>query len=202
VYGATVGEPGIYLLVDEDYEDFIKGALAFGWDLEELIKRNILSVLTLLPDFVEKMKDKPLETIVRSIVYSLKTEAARIKAKRLVIDPVAPLIMGEKDVTWTRGYIRNLVISIEKEIGTTNVITSEVPTGSNQLSRFGVEEFLAAGVIVLGLERVGTEYRRTLHVRKMRWRPVQPATYFMEIVPGRGIVVKGKLEIPARIPRR
>ena len=195
VYGASIGEPGVYLLVDEDYEDFIGGALSFGWDLEALIKKNLLSVLTLLPDFAEKMKDKPIETIVKSLVFNLKTEAMRIGAKRLVIDPVAPLIMGERDPTWTRSYIRNLVISIEKEIGTTNIITSEIPTGSNALSRFGVEEFLAAGVIVLGIERVKGEFLRTLFVRKMRWRPVKPAMYLFKIETGRGIVVNGKIKI-------
>lgn len=195
VYGATIGEPGIYLLVDEDYEDFVKGALSFGWDLEALIKKNLLSILTLLPDFAEKMRDKPIETIVKSLVYNLKGEAMRIGAKRLVIDPVAPLVMGEKDLTWTRSYVRNLVISIEKELGTTSIITSEIPTGSNALSRFGVEEFLAAGVFVLGIERIKGEFIRTLHIRKMRWRPVKPALYQFSIELGRGIVVNGKIKI-------
>jgi len=192
VYGAMIGEPGVYLLVDEDYEDLIRGARAFGWDLQYLIRNNSLSVLTLVPDFAEKVKNKPIDTIVRSIVESIAGEIERINAKRLVIDPVAPFIVGERDIVWTREYIRNLVITIEKEFRTTTIITSEIPTGSNQISRFGVEEFLAAGVIVLGLERRGNKFYRTILIRKMRWRPVHPAIYYYDIVPGRGIVVKGQ----------
>jgi len=198
IYGALHGEPGVYLLVDEDYEDLIAGAHAFGWDLEVLINNNMLSVLTLLPDFVEKMKDKPIDTIVRSIVYNIASEAKRIGARRLVIDPVAPLILGESDISWVREYIRSLLINIEKTIGTTNIVTSEIPTGSNQLSRFGVEEFLAAGVFVLKLEERDGEFRRTLIIRKMRWRPVPPSAYRFEIVSGRGIIVKERIGLRAR----
>ncbi|MEM3137998.1 MAG: ATPase domain-containing protein, partial [Thermofilaceae archaeon] len=32
LHGASRGENGIYLLVDEEYESFVDGALAFGWD--------------------------------------------------------------------------------------------------------------------------------------------------------------------------
>lgn len=191
VYGAINGEPGIYVLVDEDYEDLIRGSRAFGWDLEYLINRNLLSVITLLPDFAEKVQKKPIDTIVDSIVAGIEEEASRIGAQRLVIDPVAPFIIGESNVIRVREYIRNLVISIEKGLGTTTIITSEIPTGSNQLSRFGVEEYLAAGVIVLGLERTGNKFRRTLFIRKMRWRPVHPGIYYFDMVPGRGIVIRG-----------
>ncbi|RLF08570.1 MAG: recombinase RecA [Thermoprotei archaeon] len=193
VYGALNNEPGIYLLVDEDYEDFIKGARAFGWDLEYLIDQDKLSILTLLPDFVERMKNKSLDSIVKSIVYNLGSEARRIGAKRLVIDPVAPLVLSESELGKMREYIRSLIINLEKQVGTTNIITSEIPTGSNKLSRYDIEEFLAAGVFVLRLERIGNKYIRTILIRKMRWRPVHPELYTFSIASGRGIVLGRKL---------
>jgi len=191
LHGAMRGEPGVYLLVDEEYDNFVAGARSFGWDLEILIKRGALSVVTLLPDFVERVKSKPVETIVNSIVESLREEVERIDAQRLVIDPIAPLVVGEEDVVRMREYVRSLLTSIERRLGTTTLITSEVPTGTLKLSRFGVEEFLASGVIVLTLRRVGGRFVRALWVRKMRWRPAEPALYPFEIVPGKGIVVHG-----------
>ena len=189
LYGAMHGEPGIYVLVDEEYDDFVKGAYDFGWDLEYLIDNDLLSIMTILPDFIDRVKNKPVDTIVMSIVESIVEEARRIGAQRLVIDPVAPLVVNENDVAWMREYIRSLVINIEKRIGTTNIITSEIPTGSTKLSRFGVEEFLAAGVFILGLERIKDKFYRTIFVRKMRWRPVHPEIYVFKIVQGQGIVV-------------
>ncbi|HDD34092.1 MAG TPA: recombinase RecA [Thermofilaceae archaeon] len=189
LYGALNGEPGVYLLVDEEYENFMAGAKSFGWDLEVLVKRGLLSIVTLLPDFVERVKSKPVETIVNSIVESLRDEAERIGAKRLVIDPIAPLVVGEESVARMREYVRSLLTLLERRLGTTAIVTSEVPTGTLRLSRFGVEEFLASGVIVLTLRRLGNRFVRALWVRKMRWRPAEPAMYQFDIVPGKGIVV-------------
>lgn len=190
LHGASRGEPGAYLLVDEEYESFIEGAKAFGWDLEPLIKADMLSVVTLLPDFVERVRSKPVETIVDSIVESLREEVERIGATRLVIDPIAPLVVGEESQVKMREYVRSLLISIERKLRTTTLVTSEIPTGSSQLSRFGVEEFLATGVLVLGLRNLGGRFARTIWIRKMRWSPAEPAMYEFEIVPGKGIVVK------------
>jgi circadian clock protein KaiC len=191
--GLRTNEPGIYVLVDEEYEDFMNGVYDFGWDLENYIKAGKLRILTLMPDFVEKMRNKPVDTVVMSIVDGILLEARRISAQRLVIDPVAPLIVNEGDITWTREYIKSLIINLEKRIGATTLIVSEVPTGSTALSRFGVEEFLATGVFVLGIERIKNTFYRTLYVRKMRWRPVPPQSFVFDIVKGKGVVVRGEL---------
>ncbi|RLE80863.1 MAG: recombinase RecA [Thermoprotei archaeon] len=193
VYGITLGDKGVYVLVDESVEDLMRGAKDFGWDLEALVDRGFLSILTLSQEAMEKLSTKPLDTIVRSIVVDIKSEVEKIGASRLVIDPVISLVFQEKDVVWMREFIRRLIMSIENEVKCTTIITSEIPTNSNSISRFGVEEFLASGVLVLGLQRIGDEYIRTLLVRKMRWRPVKPSIYVFEIVPGKGIVVKGRL---------
>lgn len=200
--GIEMGEPGIYLLVDEEYDDFIKGAYDFGWDLESYIRSGQLQILSLMPDFIDRMRDKSADVVVMSIVQGIQEHARRLGAKRLVIDPVAPLIVKEQDVAWTREYIKSLIINIEKKIGATSIIVSEIPTGSQTLSRFGVEEFLAAGVFVLGIERVGDEFRRTLFIRKMRWRPVPPEIYVFEIVKGKGVTVLGKFSRGVATPQR
>ncbi|MEM1714624.1 MAG: ATPase domain-containing protein [Thermofilaceae archaeon] len=189
LHGVAKGESGVYLLVDEEYESFVEGAKSFGWDIEPLIKTGQLYVVTLLPDFVERVRSKPVESVVDSIVSNLKEAVEEVGAERLVIDPIAPLVVEEESVVKMRDYVRSLLVNIERKIGATTLITSEIPTGSTQLSRFGVEEFLAAGILVLGLRYVGNRYTRTIWVRKMRWRPADPAVYEFQIKPGKGIVV-------------
>jgi len=115
-----------------------------------------------------------------------------IGAKRLVIDPVAPLVtMTTTEVTWTREYIRSLIFTLEDRVGATSVITSEIPTGENVMSRFGVEEFLASGVIILGLAKQENRIQRTLVIRKMRWTSTEPKEYTFGIERGKGIVLQG-----------
>ena len=48
----------------------------------------------------------------------------------------------------------------------TSFVTSELPTGSNNMSRDGLSEFLADGVVVLSLDP--TMDRRKLSIMKMR----------------------------------
>jgi len=53
---------------------------------------------------------------------------SEIDAKRLVIDPIAPLVVhAGMDV---RDYIRNLISPLEG-LGCTSVITSDIPIGSS-----------------------------------------------------------------------
>ncbi|MEX2703495.1 MAG: ATPase domain-containing protein [Candidatus Baldrarchaeota archaeon] len=193
VNGVNRGETGVYVLVDENLEDFLAGAKSFGWHLDKAIEQERISVMTILPEFIERFKDKTIEATAKSIVRDIKNEVKRLDAKRLVIDPVVPLISEENTIK-IREYIRLLIQLLEREIGTTTIITSEIPTGSMALSRFGVEEFLASGIIVLGLKKTLRGYTRTLFIRKMRWIPVYPAVYRFEMVPGQGIVVKERME--------
>lgn len=119
-----------------------------------------------------------------------------MEAQRIVIDPIAPpLVTLDKDVQVLREYIRTLVMGIERDVGATTIITTEVPTGSQAISRYGVEEFLAAGVFVLGIAKSNDgSFKRYLFIRKMRWQGVQPTIYEMEIQPKvGGVVVKDKL---------
>jgi circadian clock protein KaiC len=127
------------------------------------------------------------------VIEGILNHVKKVKAKRLVIDPIAPLIYGgsQEDVLYVREFLRELVFAIER-IGTvTTVMTSEVPTGSRLLSRFGVEEFLASGILVLGLEEIEGNVVRVLYVRKARWAPAKPVKFVFDIEPGRGIVIKG-----------
>ena len=185
-------EAGIYVMVDEEPEELIRGARTLGWDLEELISMRKLSIMTLASDFVEKAREKEMDTVVRSIVRDIELEARRIGATRLVLDPIAPLIPEEERRSKLREYVRKLMMELERRVGCTIIATSEVPTGSNALSRYGVEEFLAAGVIVLKIEQTLHGYRRRMLVRKMRWTPIRPVEFDFDIVPGHGIVILGE----------
>ncbi len=188
------GEPGIYVSVDEDYSQFVKGAYAFGWDIEYLRSEGLLEVLTPETELIEKIREKDPTAVARSIVMSIAEYVKWLKATRLVIDPIAPLVTLEKDVQVLREYIRTLVLEIEKKIGATTIITTEIPSGSNALSRYGVEEFLASGVFVLGIARTSTgDFRRFLFIRKMRWRPVEPGIYEIGVERWRGVYIKGRL---------
>jgi circadian clock protein KaiC len=188
------GEPGVYVAVDEPTEQLLKGLKRFGWDVTELVRRRMLSFLDMRPHFSKiYLREERRKIEPRFVIEGVLNHVKKVKAKRLVIDPIAPLIYGgsQEDVLYVREFLRELVFAIER-IGTvTTVMTSEVPTGSRLLSRFGVEEFLASGILVLGLEEIEGDVVRVLYVRKARWAPAKPVKFVFDIEPGRGIVIKG-----------
>jgi circadian clock protein KaiC len=188
------GEPGVYVAVDEPTEQLLKGLKRFGWDVTELVRRRMLAFLDMRPHFSKiYLREERRKIEPRFVIEGILNHVKKVKAKRLVIDPIAPLIYGgsQEDVLYVREFLRELVFAIER-IGTvTTVMTSEVPTGSRLLSRFGVEEFLASGILVLGLEEIEGNVVRVLYVRKARWAPAKPVKFVFDIEPGRGIVIKG-----------
>jgi len=191
--GIENGEAGVYIPFDETIEGTIEGALTLGWDLMEPIRANMLEILDVRPFFAEVVREKFMAETVRQITAELKKHVDRIGAKRLVVDPVAPLLGEVVDISWTRDYIRAFVTAVERFIGTTTIITSEIPTGSTTLSRFGVEEFLSAGIITLSIQGLEHFNVRTVSVRKMRWTKVDLTPYVYDIRPIEGIVVGDSL---------
>jgi len=190
IHGASsLGQPGLYVSGDEDIESLINGVREFGWNVDELIDTDRLHFLSLVSEFPEKFDSKALKIGVRTLVERIEKWSKQFNIKRLVLDPIAPFILGEDRLNWVREYVRRLITEIERRIGCTTIMTSEVPTGSNALSRYGIEEYLASGVIVLRLEKGIRGYRRIMVIRKMRWTPIKPMELEFDIVPGKGIVI-------------
>jgi circadian clock protein KaiC len=187
-------EPGVYIAIDEPTDQLLKGLKRFGWDVAELVKSRMLTFLDMRTHFSKiYLREERKKIEPRFIIESILNAAKKAKAKRLVIDPIAPLIYGgsPEDVLYVREFLREMVFAIERVGTITTIMTSEVPTGSKMLSRFGVEEFLATGIIMLGLEEVGGGVVRVMYLRKARWAPAKPVKFIFDIEPGRGIIVKG-----------
>ena len=193
--GARMGEVGIYLAIDEPAEEVIRGLLRFKWDVRPYIRRGLLKFLNVQTHF-EKIYLSGARTRIspKLVAERILREVRESEALRLVIDPIAPLMYASEDVLWAREYLRELIFALERERRVTTIMTSEIPTGSNKLSRFGVEEFLASGIIVLQLKEIKGRVHRVMYIRKMRWTPVTPMKLVYRIEAGKGIIVEGPLE--------
>ena len=195
--GAEQGEVGIYITVDEPSEDVKMGVReALGWDLERLESEGKLVFLDLRTHFRVYSKETGVSVDPRELAKAIIDQIKKCNAKRLVIDPIAPLIItSHHDVLWVREYLRELVFQLKKLKDVTTLMTSEIPTGEEKkISRFGVEEYLASGVIVLSLEEYYGHLMRVMFIRKMRWTPISPVKLVFEIKYNDGIVVLKKLD--------
>ena len=83
--GATNYEPGIIVVFKTAAEKLIRDAAGFGWDLEELQRRNKLQLVSTSPEVFEQELRSPDSLLLEM--------AAEIGAKRIFIDGI-PAVIG------------------------------------------------------------------------------------------------------------
>ncbi|MDW8021294.1 MAG: ATPase domain-containing protein [Nitrososphaerota archaeon] len=184
--GLKKGERCIYVSLDERIEGVLRGALSLGWDFWEHIESGLFYPFEFRL-FAEDLRRFGKES--KAFVNALEKIAHGKAINRIVLDPISALAAGAREELVIREYLREIVNAVEERFGATTMLTCDIPTGSNKLSRFGFEEFLSSGVIVLGIMRFYGKLLKTMYVRKMRWSKADPSIYIFEIRPLEGIVV-------------
>jgi circadian clock protein KaiC len=189
--GLMLGENGIYVSGDKIPTHLIVNAESLGWNFKKYIEERKLGLMDISSHFTDIRMGKVKSVDVNSIVTNIARYVKDFGAKRIVIDTIAPLVFGQELFPHFQEYVRHLVFTLEDNLGCTIVITSNIPSGSSFLSHYGVEEFVAEGVIVLGILDCNGYRFRTLSVRKMRSTFSDLNDHVFEILPQRGIVIKG-----------
>jgi KaiC/GvpD/RAD55 family RecA-like ATPase len=154
-HGAKNDEPGVYVSLEEGFDENKKQMALFGWEMDEMQKQKKLLVLQ--PKIYNF--DKLVESIQEAI-YS-------IKAKRVVIDSISILELYFEDKFNTRRSILELARTL-KGLDVTTIAITEADENTGKLSRDSVEEFVADGVIMLYLDKRENLMSRAIGVRKMR----------------------------------
>ena len=188
--GLRNGEQCIYVSLDERIDGVLRGAMSLGWDFWEYMNQGLFFPFEFRL-FTSDLRRFGKES--KAFVQALEHIARGRNVSRIVMDPISALAIGAKDEFIVREYLREIINMMEERLGTTTLLTCDIPTGSNRLSRFGFEEFLSAGVIVLGVIRFHGKLLKTIYVRKMRWSQVDSAIYIFEIRPGEGVVIREPL---------
>lgn len=193
-------EKGVFVTLGEPVDSLRVAGSRFGMDIAKLEKQKKIALLQLDPrdrDFMKRVKD------------TIK----KIKAKRLVIDPLssltayAPFLESvreaqEKVLEWgkdvfvmpavigeglTRMFVHSLIDDLRK-FKCTTLLTTEQPEAGEWLSRDTVSEFVCDGVIVLRALTITGEIGRSLIARKMRKTKHDLDVHPLEIT-GKGLKV-------------
>lgn len=172
INGAENGEPGIYLTLDERPELIREDLLRFGWNLRQLEDSGMIKVIdgTIAKVGIPSDEEFSLPATgfdLDKLLLELMKAIKKIKAKRVVIDSIPALGLNFESEHETRKAILKTVYLLARA-GVTTVLTTEIAEGSKSFGKYGVEEFVADGVIVLHYMGIGTQSNRTLHIRKMR----------------------------------
>jgi KaiC/GvpD/RAD55 family RecA-like ATPase len=162
--GAKVyDEPGIYVTLEESIYSILKNASSYGWDLETLEKKSQIALIDIAPAVGGQLRKIDPTDMFSTISKHWKS----IGAKRIVIDPITILgLQTESPMQLRQDLIR--FSSLLKQLDATVIFVTEIPEDSQSLSRFGVEEFISDGVVVLYYSRMGGIRTRGIEVRKLR----------------------------------
>ncbi|MFZ3077940.1 MAG: ATPase domain-containing protein [Candidatus Aenigmatarchaeota archaeon] len=174
--GLMRGENCLFITFEESPEDIITDVRNFGWDFEDYIKKKKL--------FLEYHDPFQVTNITSLLVEKIKQN----NISRVAIDSTSILGLYFKDPSEVRKQLYKLLMAL-KGSGVTTILTAEIPEDSKKLSRYGVEEFVADGVIVLHYVGIGENTFNSIQVRKMRKTNHDKNIYSFDFT-DRGLVVR------------
>jgi circadian clock protein KaiC len=155
--GALAGEKGILFSFEETEERLRAAARGLGWDLDRQIEQGMVEIV-----FVPQP-----DIMVEADLLMMQERILALGAKRVVIDSVSVFLHKVKDPQLSREKVFQLC-SIVQTAQAVGFFPTDIPYGSEQISRFGVEETVVDGVIILSSTAKGLERERFLEVYKLR----------------------------------
>lgn len=164
VRGATqFGEPGVFMMFEENAAELTANVRSLGFDLEKLAaqKKLVLDHVHIERSEIEETGEYDLEGLFIRLGHAVKS----IGAKRVVLDTVEALFSGLPNHAILRAELRRLFRWL-KDRGLTAIITGE--RGEQSLTRYGLEEYVADCVVILDQridEQISTRRLRVLKYR-------------------------------------
>ncbi len=165
VRGATqFGEPGVFMMFEENAAELTANLRSLGFDLEQLVaqKKLALDHVHIERSQIEETGEYDLEWLFIRLGHAIDS----IGAKRVVLDTVEALFAGLANHAVLRAELRRLFRWL-KDRGMTAIITGEKGEG-NAITRYGLEEYVADCVIILDQrvqEQISTRRLRVLKYR-------------------------------------
>jgi KaiC/GvpD/RAD55 family RecA-like ATPase len=194
--GASLGDPGLYVSLDEKPEQVKADLAAFKWDLEALEHDGKLTFIDAtqlrrprMPPAADSARVSLLpELTLPSLARTVKKVAMEEGTKRIVVDPITSLMLRYPEEPKRRRALLLFFDALEAT-GCSIIVTTELRT-SMLARRFQLEEYLSQGVILLHTIVHDGNVIRAIQVEKMRGtshdtqlRPYQIGPSGVEVFP-------------------
>ncbi len=150
-------QKGLFISFEETEERLLATSKSLGWDLEREIKRGKVEII-----FIPQT-----DIFVERDLLLIKDRIELMQAKRVAIDSISVFMHKITTPIMTREKTFQLGTLIQKA-GAIGLFTTDIPYGSNNISRFGVEETVVDGIILLTSTKNGPHRERNVEVYKMR----------------------------------
>lgn len=178
------GEKGIFFSFEETKERIIANARGMGWDIDNEIEKGNIEII-----FIPQP-----EILVEKHLLMMKDCIERIGAKRIAIDSASVFVHKITDSQVVREKIFQLATLVQaaQAVG---FLATDIPYGSTKISRFGVEETVVDGVILLTATNRENDLKRDrfIEIYKLRNTAHVNGRHKMDITKN-GIVIMPNVE--------
>jgi len=188
INGAKQGERGVFFTITEPLFKLTKNMEGFDFYDKKLIESGMVNLIDLriISERLGLDTEKYSVEDAAALLDVLKDIADELNVKRLIIDSITALCYRLQTKEMIRDFIFKLGSSLAA-MKCTTFLTSEVPPRVFQYSQYGIEEFIADGIIFLGdVERKG-DLIRTFQTIKMRGTSHSRAKFAMSISAKNGV---------------
>ena len=151
------GEKGIFFSFEETPDRLITAAHGMGWELGEQIKKGNIEIV-----FVPQT-----EINVERDLLMMKDRIEKMGAKRIAIDSISVFVHKIQTPQAVREKVFQIatLVQMAQAVG---FFATDIHYGANQISRFGVEETVVDGVILLTASENKFARERFLEIYKLR----------------------------------
>lgn len=177
---------GVFVTFEEDPVDIRNNMATMGWDIEAWEREGKWI-------FVDASAQIDEEPIVAGS-YDLGALLARVeyaidacKADRVSLDSLDAISNQLQDRATVRRELFRIGLALKKK-KVTSIMTAERNQDYGDISRYGVEEFVADNVIILRNVLIEEKRRRTVEILKFRGADHKKGEHPFTVVPGQGLV--------------
>ncbi|MEM1643521.1 MAG: KaiC domain-containing protein [Desulfurococcaceae archaeon] len=187
--GLQIGEPGIYVALEEHPVQVRINMRQFNWDVKNYEAKGAFAIVDAFTAGVGEAAKREKYVVkdptdVGIIVDVVKQAISDTGAQRVVVDSVSTLYLTKPSIA------RSVVLQLKKLLsgmGTTSMLISQVSVTERGFGGPGVEH-AADGIVRLDMDEVDGELVRSLIIWKMRGTSHSMKRHLFEIS-DKGIVV-------------
>lgn len=184
--GIRTGEKGVFITFEESPEELSRNLVSLGWDVPGWEASGRWTYVDGSPD--EEATDVIGEFDLGALLARITRAVRQSGAKRVSIDSVNALFSRLPNPEKLRGELYRISRAL-RELGATTLVTAERLDDYGEVSRFGIEEFVADNVVLLRNTLQDERRRRTVEILKFRGAEHQRGEFPFTIASERGIVV-------------
>jgi len=184
--GIAENQHGVFVTFEESPADIRTNMKGLGWDIAQWEKEGKWAFVDASPQPEESVLAGSYD--LGALMARIEAATRRVNAQRVSLDSLGAIFTQFSDAAVVRRELFRISTAL-KNLKVTSLMTAERNEEYGEISRFGVEEFVADNVIILRNILEEEKRRRTIETLKFRGTHHQKGEYPFTVVPGEGVVV-------------